>query len=189
LVKTIVKKDEYMIKWTVKDIFFTYKTPWVTFNGEYCIDENKNVLEYYTVTRVDSIIILPFIKDQLLMPKLYYRHGIKKNTLDFPGGRLNSKKNYIEIVYSILKKELNISKKNIFKIIKLNNKGWIVDSSFSTQKLYGVEVHILDTDNFSTKDLVKPSKTNLYNLIRTIECLQCRMVLIEWLHKKYKDEF
>lgn len=176
-----------MHKWKILDEFVKIKTKWVSFYGEHCIDENNEILEYYTVERADSIVILPFINNKLLLPMNYYRHGVKKHTLDFPGGRFEKNINKIDTIYNILQKELNVSKENVDTIEELNSIGWIVDSSFSTQRLYAVAVHIshIDGDNIES-NLIETTWDNMSNILSKIECLQCRAVLMQWImqHKE-----
>lgn len=182
-------KNNTMYKWKVTDAFIEIKNRWISFFGEYCINEKNEILEYYRVERADSIVVLPLIDNKLLLPKRYYRHGVQKHTLDFPGGRFEKGKNKKEVVYDILQRELNVSAKNVDVVSEINKEGWIVDSSFSTQKLYGVVVRISSMDySLNDSELMEVTKKNLLHLLSTIECLQCRSVLMTWMIKNEKDK-
>lgn len=161
----------------VVDQFFTFKNRWVTFFGEKCIDDNDNTIEYYRVDRADSIIVLPISEHGLIVPSKFYRHGIQSVTVDFPGGRFEGEMSLLQRASEIVTSELAIASENIKNLESLNSKGWAVDSSFSTQRLFGV-VAWIDAPELETIAL---KHNELNTLLETLECLQCRSVLMEWI--------
>lgn len=171
-----------MKEWKVKAELLNIKNQWIQFIGEKCIDNENKELEYYRVIRADSVVIIPIINNHIIKPQSYYRHGIKKHTLDFPGGRLTNSEIINETITDILEKELHIQAENITEIDILNiSKPWHVDSSFSSQKLYAATVQISPNCKiFKKEQMLKITKENILNLYNIIDCLQCRMTLIEW---------
>ncbi|MCT7528314.1 hypothetical protein N5T79_04095 [Aliarcobacter cryaerophilus] len=175
-----MKINKNIKKWQEKNVFFNLKNKWVEFKGMYCIDQNANLLEYYTVKRSDSVIVLPIIENELVLPKTYYRHGIKKLTLDFPGGRIEEG-SINNIIEDILKRELHIEKEDVKSIKVLNTKGYFVDSSFSTQKLFICQAIISLTITNHKLPRISLNKENLYNISNELQCLQCKMAINELL--------
>lgn len=175
-----------MNRYKIIDTFFNYKSKWVEFIGEVCFD-GRNKLDYYRIKRSDSIIILPIIDDKLLFPQLYYRHGVQEYTLDFPGGRIDSTDNINSSVLKILKNELGVFEKDVSSIqLVSSEKGYYVDSSFSTQKLYTVTVTLNSNEKkYKKKSLLKINKDNIWELYSKMDCLQCRFALIDW-YLKYR---
>lgn len=136
-------------------------------------------MEYYRVQRADSIIVIPIINGKLLLPQKYYRHGINEVTLDFPGGRLEKDVSIEDCVKGIINREILVEDKSIKKIEVLNEDGWYVDSSFSSQKLYGVITHI-DVKNNNFLRLVDID-VSLIGILEELQCMQCRTVFNEWI--------
>jgi 8-oxo-dGTP pyrophosphatase MutT (NUDIX family) len=177
-----------MKKWKVIDKFIHIKNRWIEFIGEHCVENGKQI-EYYSVVRSDSIVILVFQNGKLLLPKTYYRHGIKEDTLDFPGGRLDGYEEKEDAVYGILLKELQIDRQFVDNIELINNfEGWAVDSSFSSQKLYVAIVNLYSSLQSENLEFIDITKVNIDDLIKKIDCLQCKSALLYWVHKFYKKD-
>lgn len=169
--------------WKVNERFFNLKNKWVEFIGESCEDKDGNELEYYRVNRSDSLIIIPICGNKIILPQIYYRHGIEKDTLDFPGGRFPNDRKFEDVSHEILFKELGIQKHQVKSLEVLNENGWYVDSSFSNQRLFGVVAHLDDKDVKLFGKTVDCDTENLRQILESLICLQCRAVFIEWLQK------
>ncbi len=76
----------------------------------------------YLVVKADSVIALTIQNNKIICTRSYFRPGVQKCTLDFPGGRLPEGKSPQEIVPSIIKRELGVSRKYIVNIESLNEK-------------------------------------------------------------------
>ncbi|BBC27024.1 NUDIX hydrolase [Pseudanabaena sp. ABRG5-3] len=170
--------------WQVRDRFLEMRSRWITLIGEHLQDDRGEILEYWRIEKPDSVIVLAIQGDRLLLPIPSYRVGIGQSSLDFAGGRVTEGKSPIEIVPVILQRELGIANEAIAQIIPLNSEGWAVNSSFSNQRLYGFIAHIEATAKLSSDFLrlqypITPEA--LYTLRQSLNCLQCRALLMEWM--------
>jgi len=173
--------------WKVLKTFATIKTNWLQLIGESIKDDQGNILEYWRVEKADSLILLPIYKEKIVLLKPLYRPGIGKYTLDFPGGRINREKSLKESAKNILERELNVSANKINKLQQINKDGWIINSSFSNQKLYAFTVEINNSFKFKNKEKISFFKLNeqgVSDLLHKLECLQCRSVLLSWLRQE-----
>jgi hypothetical protein len=167
--------------------FVEIKSPWLTLIGEKIRDSQGKILEYWRVEKDDSLIIIIQHKNQLIFPPLVFREGIKKVTLDFAGGRVNSSETLENNALRILKQELNILPENIKYLIPLNREGWIINSSFSNQLLWGF-YGLIDDDVSLDRDFIGDTynltQEDLANLLNNLTCLQCRSILLETICQK-----
>lgn len=173
--------------WQVRDRFLEMRSRWVTLIGEHFETDRNETVEYWRVERVDSVIVLPIHADRLWLAARSYRPGIAAATLDFPGGRLSEGTRPEAAVPTILQRELGIDAAAIAHLTPLNAIGWSVDSSFSSQKLYGFVAHLhasvsgLD-DRGGTS--YPTTEAGVQDLLQTLTCLQCRSLLLEWWLKR-----
>ncbi|MBU2858403.1 NUDIX hydrolase [Acidithiobacillus ferrooxidans] len=170
------------------------ESPWVTILAERWRDNNGCDLDYWRVERPDSVIVLPVYRAQLIMPPPSYRPGIGRVTWDFPGGRKQPNIAVLETAKNILQKELGIHQSAVQRVEPVNDRGWPVDSSFSSQRLWGVVAHVADDVELKREFLgcsIPCQGRSIMHLMREIDCLQCRMVLVEWWLNKsqgFRDE-
>ncbi|ELS00423.1 hypothetical protein Xen7305DRAFT_00001240 [Xenococcus sp. PCC 7305] len=164
--------------------FVEIRSPWLTLIGEKLQDQQGKILDYWRVEKADSVVVVTIQGDRLLLPKPMYRPGINSTTTDFPGGRVaEGLQQPIHAVPQILNRELGISQSEIAKITSLSHNGWVINSSFSNQKLYGFVAEINPTLSINPHQLgVTYSKTSkgIKLLLQDLACLQCRAVLLEW---------
>ena len=172
------------MKWSRLHAIAQLDSPWVTLYCERWQNEQGTELDYWRVEQADSVIVLPLWRHSILLPPPFFRVGINQLTYDFPGGRVLPGKNPQAAAVEILQRELKITAEAILKITSLNQYGWVINSSFSNQKLYAFSVEI--NPNY----LVVPEKISGYFsnnkagimvLLEKLVCLQCRAVLLEWL--------
>lgn len=159
------------------------KNPWVHLFGERVVDENGRQLDYWRVERPDSVLVIPFTGNDIFLPPPFYRHGAGCETYDFPGGRVNPDIDLEDSALAVLEKELGIKKNAVGRLDPINQQGWLVDSSFSTQRVYGFSAFIpRETD--VAPDLIgmrEPVNTEgIKNILDRLVCLQCRHALLEW---------
>ena len=170
--------------WTCASTLVTIDSPWVRMLAEQWIDDQGKTLDYWRVERVDSVIVMPIWRGQLLLPHPQFRPGVQRLTLDLPGGRLPTGMTPAEAVPVLLHKELGIPAAAISSIEALNQQGWIINSSFSNQLLYGLLASI-DADTALNLAAVHSSVPCNFAAIaaftQELECLQCRSVLQTWL--------
>ncbi|MFM7880794.1 MAG: NUDIX domain-containing protein, partial [Microcystis panniformis] len=113
-----------------------------------------------------------------------YRPGLGKITLDFPGGRISEGQDHREAALMTLKRELGIEATAVTRLTSLNSEGWAVNSSFSNQKLYGFTADI-DGGPSTSELLTYPANSiGVSDLLKSLTCLQCRAVLLEWWLKQ-----
>ncbi len=170
--------------WQVQDRFLEIHSRWMSLIGEHLQDPQGQILEYWRIEKADSAIVLPIQGDRILLPSASYRPGVGKITLDFPGGRVSEGQNPELAAIATLKRELGIEAAAIAQLIPLNTEGWLVNSSFSNQKLYGFVAQIKDITKL-VPELVAVTyaltSDGVQNLLEKITCLQCRAVLLEWV--------
>jgi hypothetical protein len=169
--------------WTKGDRFLDIRSHWLTLIGERYRDDQGRNLEYWRVERADSVIVLPIQANQLILPPKVFRPGVGLLTLDFPGGRMLKGKPPETTAIAVLQRELGVAAEAISFLMALNHEGWMVDSSFSNQKLYGFIAEIqpdfpLPANHVGTT--YPATSTGVSDLLQDLTCLQCRMVLLEW---------
>jgi hypothetical protein len=185
-------------------------SPWVTLIGERLLlpdPSHQQTLDYWRVEKAHSVVIVTIQNNQLVFPKPSYRPGVAKCTLDFPGGRVppptattttqkssssssSSSSDLNSVVYSILQRELGVSKEHVESLISLNHhqEGWPVNSSFSNQCLFGFVARIKNHVELNPQLMYKRRFTVNDNqamrqlLDHELACLQCRAVLMEYIY-------
>jgi hypothetical protein len=179
-----MKPENIEQPWQVQDRFLELRSHWLTLIGEHLQDHQGQVLEYWRIEKADSVIVLPIHNQSILLPKPSYRPGIGHTSLDFPGGRVPIGESPEQAAISTLRRELDVAPEFVTQLIPLNTTGWVVNSSFSNQKLYGFVAH-LDENLFSLFNSVAiayPTDAAGINcLLQDLSCLQCRAILLEWL--------
>jgi hypothetical protein len=172
--------------WKILKTISTFKTHWFTLIGELLLDEDNRDLDYWRIEKDDSVIIIPIQKKSIIMPKVFYRHGIKEETLDFPGGRRAKDYPLHDAALGVLERELAINRADVISLDALNSKGWPVNSSFSNQLLYGLTAKLNDAVVFDPAigvEKVPITLKHLKTLLNRMHCLQCRSVLLEWMQQ------
>lgn len=179
-----------MEQWKTLERFVEIRSPWLTLIGEKLQARRGQILDYWRVEKADSVVMITIQGDRLLLPKPTYRPGLQSTTLDFPGGRVPENLEPVDVVPQILHRELGISELAIAKITPLNQTGWAINSSFSNQKLYGFVAEI-DPTVFINVERLGPTysktSTGFSLLLKDLTCLQCRAVLLEWLHSRSRS--
>jgi hypothetical protein len=173
------------MSWQIIDKFLEINSPWLTLIGEKVKDDNNNLLDYWRVEKPDSVIIIVIQNNKFILPKPIYRHGLGKITLDFAGGRLNLAENRDQVILNILKRELEISAKNIIKIQSINTQPWPINSAFSNQCLWGFVTEIDPHTVINSCYQYPLNNSGIENLLNDLICLQCRSLLLEWLRLNY----
>ncbi|MCL6542331.1 MAG: NUDIX hydrolase [Roseiflexus sp.] len=162
-------------------------SPWVRMVAERWIDDHGRELDYWRVERVPSVIVIPIWRGQILLPHPQFRPGVGRMTLDLPGGRVPSGAAPLDMAPQIVQRELGIAPDAIAALEPLNEQGWIINSSFSDQLLFGVIATIQDSAEAKTPLLYRVTPATMQQvagLINDLECLQCRAVLQEWMLRR-----
>lgn len=180
-----------MKNWKLKNEFVRLGSKWITLIGEHWLCDKGKEHEYWRVEKVDSVIVLPIQANRIFCVNPTFRVGRNRSTLDFPGGRLPEDKTPNEIVPTLLQQELGIPNTAIQNTTQLNDSKWFINSAFSNQGLWGFVVEV--DENFTIPDSkiganVPADENGISELLAELECLQCRMVLLEWLNQKGKNE-
>jgi 8-oxo-dGTP pyrophosphatase MutT (NUDIX family) len=177
--------DHSHAPWTVQESLMRLSTPWVDLVGERLLTHEQQTVDYWRVERADSAIIVPLWRQQMILPPGTYRPGVGTTTLDFPGGRIRPNQAPAEAAALILQRELEIQPEDIAELTALNHEGWAVDSSFSSQRLFGFVALLRDDVQIDPECLgyrFPAATTGIDNLLEKLTCLQCRMVLLELAH-------
>lgn len=179
--------DKNVSEWQLMSELVRISSKWVTLIGEQWLCDKGNVLEYWRVEKVDSVIVLPVHKGNLLTTKLTFRPGVKHATLDFPGGRLLGGNSPIEIVPRLLERELGVPADKIKNIRPLNEEKWAINSSFSNQGLWAFVADIAESWKPIESLIGLQANTDdvgINTLLDKLDCLQCRAVLLEWARQR-----
>ncbi|WP_201220242.1 NUDIX hydrolase [Halochromatium roseum] len=115
---------------------------WVRLIAERWLCDKGQELEYWRVEKVDSVIVLPLYRQQLLCVRASFRPGIQRATLDFPGGRLPAGQQPLELAPLLLERELGVTPTALQRTEPLNQAPWVINSAFSNQGLWGIVAEI-----------------------------------------------
>ena len=171
--------------WERGDRILELRSRWFTLIGEHWRDHQGQDLEYWRVERAHSVIVLPIHADHILLPPPAYRPGIAAATDDFPGGRWPDLTSPDAAARIILQRELGVNPNAIARLTPLNPEGWVINSSFSNQRLYGwvADLRSPTADPPDTWTIAQRQPTTaigIRTLLTTLTCLQCRAVLLDW---------
>lgn len=163
------------------------KTPWIELIGERWRDQAGSDLEYWRTVAPDSVIVIPELEGEYLLPQPVFRPGVGKETLDFPGGRLAEGKEPAEMARAILERELGAPAAAVTALEPVAPMPLLINSSTSSQRLHGfharldaagVEGRLKDHLAFAADDEA------LRDLLARLDCLQCRALLLEHLRNR-----
>jgi hypothetical protein len=167
-------------KWKVIHRILKLQSPWVTVYADKIEDDTGKELEYWHYDRADSVIVIVIQDGKFLLPAKVYRVGIDEIMLDFAGGRIGDGQTPEEAAIGIMQKELGVPADLPMKFKRLTTKPLAVDSSFSSQRLYGLVVEI--PADVPVADGVLTFPYDSPRLLRKeLYCVQCRLVLDEYL--------
>lgn len=170
------------MSWQRGERIVTIESPWVRMIAEQWRDEAGQILDYWRVERVPSLIVAAVHKGQLLIPQPQFRPGLGRPTLDLPGGRWPAGRTAAETATAIVARELGVPPEAVGAFRLLNEQGWPINSSFSDQLLFAATATI---DPDATPSLPYESFSNdaagWRSLLERLECLQCRAVVLELL--------
>jgi hypothetical protein len=172
------------VKCQTLDQFITIRSPWLTVIGEHLTDEQGQILHYWRVEKADSVIILPLSGERFYLTAPQYRPGIGNSTVDFPGGRVLANQDVTDAARQILLREQGLPEECIFSLQYLNPGGWAINSSFSNQRLHAFVAEIQPEAIAQAKNLgasYPVTQQGITDLLRDLDCLQCRAVLLEWV--------
>ncbi len=171
-------------KWKLLESIVSIDNRWIELTGEYLLDEEGQRLTYWRVKRADSVIVIPIYRNKLILLKPSYRHGIEEFTYDFPGGRHEDALTHQETAYKILQRELHIFQNDVEKLTSINKDGWIVDSSFSSQRVFSFEAIIRSSSilYFDLIGIMESTDTEGVDKVFSKLCyMQCHCTLLEWI--------
>lgn len=148
---------------------------WVTFYKDRIVSNGGYDLEYWCVERSDSVIVLVRQGNVFLLPDMQYRPGIDRQTLDFPGGRIDEKSPE-EAALLTVSREFQLERSLLPAPKLITPKPLFVDSAFSDQKVYGFYLEL-------PEKLPVPMAHRYTSevLLSELGCLQCKAILLEWL--------
>jgi len=172
--------------WEFLSKFVEIKTPWLTLIGEKIKDDRGTILDYWRVEKDDSLIIITQYQKQLIFPKKTFRVGIKKATLDFAGGRVNPSFTLQENALIILKRELNIDSQDLLVLTQINPEGFIINSAFNNQLLWGFYAQInpdVKLDRTFIDSTYNVTEEDVKELLKELTCVQCRTILLESIYQ------
>lgn len=174
-------------RWQLLETLVRMENRWATVVGERLADETGQNITYWRVERSDSVIVVPIHQGMIILPKARYRHGAGGPTADFPGGRHEAQPEAEETARQILQRELDVAPEHVDALHPLNLGGWLVDSSFSNQKVFVFEARIsaaisLDPELLESRQPADAGGARA--ILAKLTCLQCRCALLEWLARQ-----
>lgn len=174
-----------MTRWVFVKEVVRIVSQWATFFEERWVTDKGQEIEYWRVERPDSVIVLPIHKGDFLFPHPSFRPGVKRSTLDFPGGRHEGEEPD-QTALGVLERELGVPRAAVVALTPLNVKKWNVDSSFSSQGLWAFAAVIdeaFPVDPAQVGLRVKADESGVDALLEALDCLQCRASLLEWVRR------
>ncbi|NTU81901.1 MAG: NUDIX hydrolase [Chloroflexales bacterium] len=172
------------MSWERLEQIVSVDSPWVRLVAERWRDEAGRLLDYWRAERAHSVIVAAVQGGRLLVPRPMFRPGVGRPTLDLAGGRLPAGQTPLEAAPAILRRELGIPAEAVRALRPVNEVGWIVNSSFESQLLFGVLAEIDEAATPAPELLERAVPYDMVGvaaLARELECLQCRAVLQELL--------
>lgn len=173
-----------VVPWVAEgEPFLDLRSHWMRLVGEHLRDDQGRRLEHWRIEKADSVIVLPILGRELLLPARQWRPGVSAATLDFPGGRVAPGATPADAGRQALQRELGLPANAITGLSALNTQGWAVNSSFSDQRLFGMHATLTPIPTWSLKPGVRRvpvESAAIETLLDELSCLQCRVVLLEW---------
>lgn len=181
-----MRQSNKQSSWKVLSEFVKIKSPWLTLIGERLQDGSHREYDYWRVEKPDGMLVVTVQNGLLILPTHMYRPGIGKTTLDLCGGRIASNENLEEEALNIIERELGIStNKNLVDINPITKRSFNVDSSFTNVKIYAYFASISPEVKIQPKNIgatYTADDAGIRELLKDLDCLQCRAVLYEWKH-------
>jgi hypothetical protein len=163
--------------WQVLSHKVAVDSRWVKVYEEHLLDDTGKELEYWRVERSDSVIVLVRQNGLFLMPRKQWRPGVGLRTLDFPGGRIDND-SPVSAAERAVRRELQFDDSATFSLKPLTKQQLLVDSSFSSQKAHGFVAEL-------PADIKTDASTHSAEaLLDQLQCMQCRVMLLEWLRER-----
>ncbi|MGA8680260.1 MAG: NUDIX hydrolase [Acidimicrobiales bacterium] len=172
-------------RWQVLSRMVEVRSPWLSLIGERLRDGSGQELEYWRVEKPDSLLVVTLHRGRLILPPPSYRPGVGRVTLDLAGGRLLDPGRVAETAVEIARREFSLSgDAAVVNEGVLNQIGWDLDSSTSSQRVFGACVELAEEVTVSEHSLgasYAATSRGGQEAISDLVCLQCRAVLQEWL--------
>ena len=175
-------------RWEVVARIVEVRSAWLALIGERLRDRTGREREYWRVEKPDSMIVVTVHHGRLILPSRAYRPGVGRPTLDFAGGRLEASATPSDAAAAIVRREFNLSAPDLFESHEqLNDTGWDVDSSSSSQRVYGMAVELnraVALPEAAIGASYPATAGGGRELLRDLVCVQCRAVLGAWLDRQ-----
>jgi hypothetical protein len=172
-------------RWQVLSQIVEVRSPWLSMIGERLRDETGQEREYWRLEKADSLLVITIQNGRLVLPARSYRPGVGRATLDFAGGRLQDPGMIRETAQDIVRREFKLNGGDSFvSLQELNRTGWDVDSSSSSQRVYGAVAELpreLPIPEHGVGACYPATALGARELLGDLVCVQCRALLYEWL--------
>lgn len=169
-----------MKKWKLLHRIVHLQSPWITVYADKLLDNHGRELEYWHFVRANSVIVIALHGGDFVVPPMEYRPGVQQVTLDFAGGRIGQDQTPRQAALAILDKELGVGAEQLSGLVPINREPFAVDSSFSSQQVYGFVATINPAEALSGKEL-RFATNDSDKLKQQLHCAQCRLLLNEFL--------
>lgn len=90
---------------------------------------------------------------------------------------------------AFLVSEVGINAGAIAQVFPLNAEGWVVNSSFSNQRLYGWVAELRSGTDLSGGSRYPATEAGIGELLTELVCLQCRAVLMDWWRSPHAQPY
>jgi hypothetical protein len=132
------------------------------------------------------VIVLPVWRGDILCAAPAFRPGVQCETVDFPGGRVPGNLSPAEAGLAALERELGVPAGRVLALEPLSHDKWPVNSAFSNQGLWPFQAEVAPDFEVPGEYLgltATADEAGAQRLLRELDCLQCRAVLLEWLNR------
>ena len=174
-------------RWQLLSRVVEVRSPWLSMIGERLRDATGHEFDYWRVEKPDSLLVITIQDGRLVLPARSYRPGVGRATLDFAGSRLEDPGTIAETTQATVRREFNLDRCEEFvSLQQLNGTGWDVDSSSSSQRVYGVVAELpreLLIAEQSVGACYPATALGARELLGELACVQCRVLLYEWLEQ------
>lgn len=129
-----------------------YKSNWMTLREDDIQYNNGNISKYGVIERAPFVLVIPFIKDEILLVK-QYRYPVDKWTLEFPQGGMDDSETPEVAARRELKEETG------FKIKQMKKLGHMYEAAgFATHDFWIFKAEI---DEYRGKNKLEESESGL----------------------------
>lgn len=167
----------------------TVSSEWMTVNLDQVLRADGSHGDYWTVSKADSLVIVPYIGQTIFTTSDTYRHGARRTTRDFPGGRFREGQDVQPLVRAILLRECGESV-GVSEVSIPRHGPWLIDSATLDSRLWVAFAAL--TDKPSAAGECRPHEVrteyDLMDFLAVTPCLQCSWSAVLWWRETCQED-